>query len=100
LGDEYARYCVSDPIFENFDACTWWLEKTQQINYPNLSKMALDILSIPAMSADPERLFSSTKLVLTDLRNRLGMDLLEAFECLKSWYKPKPWKGDVMWAEG
>ncbi len=44
--------------------------------------MALDILSIPAMSADPERLFSSAKLVLTDLRNRLGMDLLEAFECI------------------
>jgi hypothetical protein len=99
LGDEYARYCVSGPIFENVDARTWWLEKTQQINYPNLSKMALDILSIPAMSADPERLFSSAKLVLTDLRNRLGMDILEAFECLKSWYKLKPWKGDAMWAE-
>lgn len=39
------------------------------------------------MSADPERLFSSTKLVLSDLRNRLGMDIVEDFECLKSWYK-------------
>lgn len=39
------------------------------------------------MSADPERLFSSTKLVLSDLRNRLGMEIVEAFECLKSWYK-------------
>jgi len=49
--------------------------------------MALDIFSIPAMSADPERLFSSSKHVLRDTRNRLKCDALEALECLKSWAK-------------
>jgi len=49
--------------------------------------MALDIFSIPAMSADPERLFSSFKHVLPDTRNRLKCDALEALECLKSWAK-------------
>ena len=49
--------------------------------------MALDIFSIPAMSADPERLFSSSKQVLKDTRNRLKSDALEALECLKSWAK-------------
>jgi hypothetical protein len=63
------------------------MEKTQQMSYPNLSKMALDILSIPAMSVNPERLFSSAKVCITELRNKLGMDILEAFKCLKSWYK-------------
>jgi len=47
--------------------------------------MALDIHSIPAMSANVERLFSSYKIVLTDRRNRMKIDGLEAIECLQSW---------------
>ena len=72
------------------------METTQQQNYPHLSALAIDILSIPAMSAAPVRLFSSAKLVITYLRNKLGIDLLEAFECLKSWYKLKEWQ-DIEW---
>jgi len=49
--------------------------------------MVLDILSIPAILADPKRLFSSAKLLISDLRNKLGMDIIKAFEYLKSWYK-------------
>src|SRR6266536_4158053 len=49
--------------------------------------MALDILSIPAMSADPERLFSGAKITISDRRNRLGIYTVEALECLKSWLK-------------
>ena len=47
--------------------------------------MALDILSIPAMSADPERLFSGAKLTISDRRARLGIETIQALECLKSW---------------
>ena len=47
--------------------------------------MAIDILLIPVMSADPERLFSSAKISVSDRRNRLGIYTLEALECLKSW---------------
>jgi hypothetical protein len=61
--------------------------------------MAIDILLIPAMLADLERLFSSAKLVITDLRNRLGMGIIKAFECLKSWYKLNVWQGDSKWLE-
>ena len=57
------------------------------MKYPNLACMTLNILSIPAMSDEPERLFSSARLVVTDRRNRLGIDLIEALEQLKSWYK-------------
>ena len=53
--------------------------------YPHLSSMALDILSIPAMSAGVERLFSQCKIMLTDRRNRLQIDSLQAVECIKSW---------------
>jgi hAT family protein len=96
--DEYKRYCTSECTYD-IDPRTWWLEKTQQVSYPNLSKMALDILSIPAMSADPECLFSSAKLLITDLRNKLGIDIIEAFECLKSWYKIRGWEGESKWLE-
>ena len=49
--------------------------------------MALDVLSIPAMSADPECLFSGVKITISDRRNRLGILTVEALECLKSWLK-------------
>jgi hypothetical protein len=47
--------------------------------------MALNILSIPAMSADPERLFSGVKITISDRRSRLRIDTIQALECLKSW---------------
>jgi hypothetical protein len=80
--DEYAQYCAS-PIVNTDDAVGWWMQETPRKAYPNLSKMAFDYLSIPGMSAEPERLFSSTKLTVTDRRNRLGSDILEALQCLQ-----------------
>jgi hypothetical protein len=47
--------------------------------------MALDVLSIPTMSAEPERLFSGAKISITDRRNRLGIKSIKAIKCLKSW---------------
>jgi hypothetical protein len=51
--------------------------------------MALDILSIPAMSASIERLFSSANITVSDRRNRLTPETIEIIECLKSWQKLK-----------
>ena len=42
-------------------------------------------MSIPAMSDEPERVFSSAKLLISNVRNRLGDDIIEGSECLKSW---------------
>ena len=81
--NEYDTYCASPPI-NVVDALHWWLEPTQQKAFPNLSRMAIDYLSIPAMSTEAERLFSSCKITLTDRRNRLSADLFKALECLKS----------------
>ncbi|OAQ57534.1 transposase-like protein [Pochonia chlamydosporia 170] len=59
-GDELAAYMRQGPIRrENLNPILWW--KDHQEKYPRLSKFALDILAIPAMSADPERTFSVTK---------------------------------------
>ena len=83
--DEYTRYLLAPIVPEVTDLRSWWLEPTQRKTYPALSVMALDVLSIPAMSAEPERLFSGTKITITDRRNRMGIESIEATECLKSW---------------
>ena len=44
------------------------------------------MLAIPAMSAECERVFSSTKELITPERNRLSCDIIEASECLKNWW--------------
>jgi hypothetical protein len=69
---------------EIFNPREWWQETTQRKVYLNLSKIALDLLSIPAISAEVERLFSSCKITITDRHNRIGINAIEAIECLKS----------------
>jgi hAT family C-terminal dimerisation region len=48
--------------------------------------MALDTLLILAMSTECERVFSSTKKLLTPMRSLLKADIIEATECLKAWW--------------
>jgi hypothetical protein len=62
----------------------WWIEQASN-TYPQLSRQALDVLSIPAMSAEVERLFSSTGQLITPRRNRLQEDTIEEVELLKQW---------------
>jgi hypothetical protein len=87
LLDEYTRYCDTPVVKEAQDPRRWWLEDTQRKTYPSLSIMALDVFSIPAMSAEPERLFSGAKITISDRRNKLGIKNIEASECIKSWIK-------------
>ena len=47
--------------------------------------MALDILSIPAMSDEPERVFSGARRTISWEQMSLGEDTIEATECLKHW---------------
>ena len=80
--------------FRYFEGETQQLKKTQNqfiwwkhSEFTELAPMAYDILSIPAMSAETERVFSGTKLTISPTRNRLGEDIIEATECLNRWYK-------------
>ena len=65
------------------DVLMWW--KSNSVKYPNLSRMARDYLTIPGTSASSERLFSSGKELITDKRNLLSPDTIQACQCLKSW---------------
>jgi hypothetical protein len=44
------------------DPRSWWLEKTQQTNYPNLSKLALDILSVSRISIGDQEHVEKNKM--------------------------------------
>ena len=47
--------------------------------------MAFDILSIPAMSDEPERVFSGARRTISWERMSLSEETIEAIECLKHW---------------
>jgi hypothetical protein len=49
--------------------------------------MAVDLLSIPAMSDEPERLFSRLGLIITPHRNHIKQEAVQAIICLHSWDK-------------
>ena len=49
--------------------------------------MALDVLSVAPMSAEVERLFSSSGLMLTPIRNRLEVGTLGLVQTVRSWVK-------------
>lgn len=61
----------------------WWLGNKG--TYPNLSCMALDYLSIPAISTSVERVFSQGRHLLHFTRNRLSASTIRSSLCLGSW---------------
>lgn len=67
----------------------WWLEPRQQHAYPDLSRLAIDIFSIPPMSAEAERVFSGTRRTISWERASLSAHTIERLECLKNWLKSK-----------
>ena len=85
LKDEFDTYLEGStvPLSANANIYAWWANS----GFTQLAAMAFDILSIPAMSAEAERVFSGTKLTISSSRNRLGDDIIEATECLNHWYK-------------
>jgi len=65
----------------------YWRGKEK--TWPTLTRLALDSLSIPAMSAECERCFSSGKNMISDSRYSLAPDTIEACECNRHWIMHK-----------
>jgi hypothetical protein len=75
---EYVRY-VDRFDFTNDeipDVPSWWREHS--VEFPILSSMALDILAVPAMSTEVERVFSDAGRLISDDRGSLGDPAIEA----------------------
>ncbi|KAK2926848.1 HAT, C-terminal dimerization domain [Fusarium oxysporum f. sp. vasinfectum] len=85
LRDEYAEWiATSDPgdCLVDDPIQSWLLRRRQ---YPRLSRMAIDLFSIPAMSSEPERIFSLAGQMVTPQRGRLKADLIGTAQCISSW---------------
>lgn len=81
---DYNTYLEKAPIPVK-NPMSWWAN--QESEYPAMYTMAMDLLSIPAMSAECERVFSAAKLTVTDRRSRLHERTIHAIECVKNWMK-------------
>jgi len=82
--DAFLRY-ISDTRTPRLDwekegLFRWW----QSCQYSSLRQWAYDVLSVPAMSAELERVFSQAKTATTG-RYSLKAETLEAELCLKHW---------------
>lgn len=85
-GDEFDCYIkgstVMFPNNDDEDLLNWWAVSGP----PQLRQQAFDLLSIPAMSAEVERVFSSAKRTISADRHRLNDDTIEYLELLKYWW--------------
>ena len=66
------------------DVIGLWTAKRQHARWKDLAQIALYYLSIPAISAERQRVSSGTKITLTARRCRLGDVVIDVLECLKS----------------
>ncbi|KJZ68816.1 hypothetical protein HIM_11790 [Hirsutella minnesotensis 3608] len=83
--DEYARWQQDLlPADSNIrDPREYW--HAQRFKYPRLSRMALDFMTVQAMSAECERLFSAAGRMVTPLRTQLEANTIAICQVLRSW---------------
>ncbi|GBP41993.1 Putative AC transposase [Eumeta japonica] len=75
--DELEEYLRKPRAASSEDILERW--RTHETEYPVLSQMARDFLSIPATSVPAERLFSKASLVIRKHRNRLSDESARCF---------------------
>ncbi|KAH9786839.1 BED-type domain-containing protein [Citrus sinensis] len=81
LGEKLVPFNVE----EEFDVLAWW--KVNGGNYPILSQIARDILTIPVTTVASESAFSIGGRFVSPYRNRLHPSTLEALMCSQSWIR-------------
>ena len=81
--DELIRYWESVDASFDIEPLSWW--HTHSTEYPVLSKMAKDYLSVQASSVPCEQLFSLAGNVVSKKRNKLSESTTRACLCLRSW---------------
>jgi hypothetical protein len=87
--DEYQRWRAFEPkwtktMFESPDSnpIKYWIALRPK--YPNLTRLAIDILTIPASSCECERMFSELGDLLTPQRRKISPQLLAALQCIRT----------------
>jgi len=76
-----------DPLLNErvTDVVQYWVGKSMDPRrWRDLAKTTLDYLTVPSISAEPERVFSAAKLTLSDRRCRVGDDAVEAWSAWRA----------------
>ncbi len=81
---ELERYVSHPQLKTDTNVNDWWL--IQKGQYPNLYRLALDFLAIPASSVPSER-ENSLARVTFESRERLTDASFRCEMCLRSWWK-------------
>ncbi|KAK6844067.1 Ribonuclease H-like protein [Apiospora arundinis] len=85
--DELTRYLAESvctlPVYV-MDPIRWWRE-VGVLQYPRLSYMATDMLTIPSSTAETERQFNRTNRIITPLRLRLRRQAVGWAQSIASW---------------
>jgi hAT family C-terminal dimerisation region len=81
--DEYTEWQKIGREKHVDEPVTYWYER--RCVWPHLASFALDLFAVPAMSAEPERVFSSTGRMVRPDRGCLKADVIGAAACLKQW---------------
>jgi hypothetical protein len=87
--EEWKAVAKDNPDPEHFKANInmVWDKLNEWTDYPRLSQMALDSLSIPPMSAECKRLFSVAGQTALPLRTRLEAGTIGITQTLRSWVR-------------
>ena len=85
--DEFEKFVNAKPCKITCSPLEWWCKEEQRLEYPRLHQMAMDILSIPPMSDEAERVFSGVRRTISWDRARLGAWIVEMTEVLGNWNK-------------
>lgn len=72
--DDFTAFINAPPtrLAQGTTALAWWSSLDQREAYPALSKLAIDVLSAFAMSADSESIFSGCRRTISWERARIG----------------------------
>lgn len=83
INNEVELYLITPTTDEKSDILAYWNSNKEQ--YPILSKMARDYLSIPSTSVRCEEMFSDAGELDSTKRNNLSSRIITAIMCLQSW---------------
>lgn len=85
--DDFIVFTKAAPFRIDCTPLEWWCRTEQKSRYPRLHLMAIAILSIPAESAEPERIFSGSRRTCSWDRLKLSCQNIERIECIGSWIR-------------
>lgn len=85
--DDFETFVNAPPTRITGSPLEWWLHRDQRKAYPRLSRMAIDLLSIPPESSDVESHFSSARRTLSWDRESMTCENLAKVECVGNWIR-------------